>query len=214
MGSTSSTCILSVKSTSECERNDQFEQIYEESAAEEDSGKDSQAEVSEPETTDNEDRMPAPRASQVLSPVAEGGESLGYLSPTSPTRHPQSPEEVLQQAMRIVDEAEQRLASTSPVYDAPNQAQQVVFPTSAPAMPPKSGAPRFLSIPDRCILLQEGATQTFEACAPNCHVFWERDGKPIMGGYRVNVRQSAQTQISRYTILAKIEKKIHFVQKF
>lgn len=190
MGASSATCILSVKSTSECDRDvdvdqDHFHDVYEESAAE------SATEVSEPETTDVDERVniPAPRESQVLSPVAEGAESPSHAtSPMRAMHH--SPEQVLNEAMQIVTEAEQRLAATSPVFQAPNNAQQGLMPTQSPLPPTKSGAPRFLSVPDRCILLQEGATQVFEACAPNCHVFWERDGRPVMGGYRVKVTEN------------------------
>ena len=197
MGASSATCILSVKSTSECDRDaqpDKFE-CYDESAAE------SATEVSEPETTDVEDvHVPPPRESQVLSPVAEGAESAGHLSPVSlPNRQHQSPEQVLNEAMQIVSEAEQRLAATSPVL-APNQAQQVMLPSQSPLPPTKSGAPRFMSVPDRCILLQEGATQIFEACAPNCHVFWERDGRPVMGGYRVKVSENDDAGSASITI--------------
>ena len=163
--------------------------------------------MSEPETTDVDDQPSIPaRESQVLSPVVEGPESVGPFSgPQSPIRNQpatrQSPEQVLNEAMQIVSEAEQRLAATSPVFVPPTQeAQPVVMPAASPLPPTKSGAPRFLSVPDKCILLQEGATQVFEACAPNCHVYWERDGKPIIGGYRVKVDENDRAGSASITI--------------
>ena len=81
MGSSSATCILSVKSTSEYDREqqrDQFEQGYEESANE--SGGQSAVEISEPETTDNEATTSQGRTSKVLSPVGEIDEQ-GMMSP-------------------------------------------------------------------------------------------------------------------------------------
>ncbi|CAG5085008.1 Oidioi.mRNA.OKI2018_I69.PAR.g10791.t1.cds [Oikopleura dioica] len=180
MGTSSSTCLLGVKSTSQCER-DQFEQVYEESANE-------SANESGTATSDPDDESVIVKRTDVLSPVHEGAE--GLQSPASPVRHHQSPEQVLEEAMEIVTQAEQRLAATSPVAASPVPA----------ALPPASGAPRFSTIPDRCVLLQEGATQIFEAVAPGAHVFWERDGKPIIGGYRVKVEEDEKKCKSTLTL--------------
>lgn len=167
MGTSASTCMLGVKSASQCER-DHFDQVYEESANE-------SANESGTGTSDPDDESVIMKRADVLSPVHEAAEGV-----QSPVRHHQSPEQVLEEAMEIVTQAEQRLAATSPEVAA----------SPAPAvLPPASGAPRFSSVPDRCVLLQEGATQIFEAVAAGAHVYWERDGKPIIGGYRVKVEE-------------------------
>ena len=186
MGSTSATCILSVKSTSEFEREqnrDQFAEGYEESANE--SGGGSGIEISETETTDNEAMAPG-RTSKVLSPVGEVDEPSASME--SPVRQPTSPEQLLNQAYQELAQAEERLAATSPHT---TEAQGVLLPGEQPQAQgsPKPGQPKFMSVPDRCILLQEGSTQVFEAVAPHCHTFWERDGKPIVGGYRVKTEE-------------------------
>jgi len=198
MGSTSATCVLSVKSTSEYDREqqqDQFAGGYEESANDTPG---SGVECSEPETTDNEE-LSRTRTSKVLSPVGEIDENASLNSPER--RGPTSPEQVLNQAMEIVAEAEERLAATSP--GAP-QDGNLMLPSDSDAAPagtsPVPGQPRFMTVPDRCILLQEGATQVFEACAPNCHVFWERDGKPIIGGYRVKTEENEKRGYAAITI--------------
>ena len=199
MGSTSATCVLSVKSTSEYDREqqqDQFAGGYEESANDTPG---SGVECSEPETTDNEE-LTRTRTSKVLSPVGEIDENASLNSPER--RGPTSPEQVLNQAMEIVAEAEERLAATSP--GAPQQGN-LMLPSDSDAAPAEStspvpGQPRFMTVPDRCILLQEGATQVFEACAPNCHVFWERDGKPIIGGYRVKTEENEKRGYAAITI--------------
>ena len=198
MGSSSATCILSVKSTSEYDREqqrDQFEQGYEESANE--SGGQSVVEVSEPETSDNEATTSQGRTSKILSPVGEIDEQ-GMMSPERNMLKATSPEQVLDQAMQIVTQAEERLAATSPTMQATQEAQQVVMPSSSPA--PLHQAPKFRTVPDRCILLQEGSTQVFEASSPGAHVYWERDGKPMMGGYRVKVEENDDAGYAAITL--------------
>ena len=198
MGSSSATCILSVKSTSEFDREqqrDQFQEGYEESANE--SGGQSAVEVSEPETTDNEATTSQGRTSKVLSPVGEMDEAVsqGMMSPDRGVKAT-SPEQVLDKAMEIVADAEERLAATSPTMQATQEADQVILPSSGPL----HEAPKFRSVPDRCILLQEGSTQVFEASSPGAHVYWERDGKPMLGGYRVKVEENDEAGYASVTL--------------
>ena len=133
---------------------------------------------------------------KVLSPVGEVDEAHSPIG--SPERkQPTSPEQVLNQAMEIVAQAEERLAGTSPTF---THETGVILPSQEAMSVNLHAAPKFLTVPDRCVLLQEGATQIFEAHAPGAHVYWERDNKPIIGGYRVKTSENDDKGYASITI--------------